>query len=280
VLAETPPADGLRADCANCFGLCCVAPAFAASADFALDKPAGQPCPNLGGDFRCTIHDRLRPSGFPGCTVYDCFGAGQRVAQVTFGGRDWRTAPDTAAPMFAAFAVMRPLHELLWHLTEALRMTTGPLRDELRGALDRTRALTGLDPAGLVALDVDAVRRDVNALLVRASDQARRGTPRPAEHRGADLVGRDLAGRHLARANLRGALLIGADLRRADLTGADVTGADLRAANLAGANLAGTLFLTQAQLDAANGDAATSVPAALRRPAHWPASSDESQVGR
>lgn len=273
MLAESAPADDrLRADCANCFGLCCVAPAFAASADFALDKPAGQPCPNLGPAFRCTIHDRLRPSGFPGCTVYDCFGAGQQIAQVTFGGRDWRTSPGTAAPMFAAFAVMRPLHELLWYLTEALRMTEGPLRDELRAALARTRRLTDLDPAALAALDVDAVRREVNALLVRASDHARRGTPRPLEHRGADLVGRDLSGRNLTRANLRGALLIGADLRRADLTRADVTGADLRAANLAGAKLAGTLFLTQAQLDAASGDSATSVPATLRRPTHWPVS--------
>jgi hypothetical protein len=31
----------LRADCERCFGLCCVAPAFAASADFAIDKDAG-----------------------------------------------------------------------------------------------------------------------------------------------------------------------------------------------------------------------------------------------
>ncbi len=52
-------ADGrhdLRADCGRCAGLCCVAPAFTASADFAIDKPAGQPCPNqpppghAGGD--------------------------------------------------------------------------------------------------------------------------------------------------------------------------------------------------------------------------------------
>ena len=77
---------GLRADCERCFGLCCVALPFAVSADFALDKPAGTPCPNLRGDHRCGIHAKLRPSGFTGCTVYDCFGAGQRVSQVTFGG--------------------------------------------------------------------------------------------------------------------------------------------------------------------------------------------------
>ncbi|GAA2936551.1 hypothetical protein GCM10010446_22160 [Streptomyces enissocaesilis] len=39
---------GLRADWANRFGLCCVALVFAA---FAIDKGAGQPCPNLQTDF-------------------------------------------------------------------------------------------------------------------------------------------------------------------------------------------------------------------------------------
>ncbi len=67
-----PDPDGrrrdLRADCERCFGLCCVAPAFSASADFAIDKPAGQACPNLQAAFRCGIH--------------------QRLAQVTFGKQD------------------------------------------------------------------------------------------------------------------------------------------------------------------------------------------------
>ena len=90
----------LRADCERCFGLCCVAPAFSASADFAIDKDAGQACPHLQSDFRCGIHAHLRQRGFPGCTAYDCFGAGQKVAQVTFAGRDWREAPATAQQMF------------------------------------------------------------------------------------------------------------------------------------------------------------------------------------
>src|SRR5674536_229291 len=109
----------LRADCERCFGLCCVAPAFSASADFAIDKDAGQPCPNLRPDFRCGIHARLREQGFPGCTAYDCFGAGQQVAQVTFGGQNWRRDPQAAQQMFAVFSTMRQLHELLWYLTEA-----------------------------------------------------------------------------------------------------------------------------------------------------------------
>jgi hypothetical protein len=37
----------LRADCKNCFGLCCVALYFSASEGFPIDKDAGQPCLNL-----------------------------------------------------------------------------------------------------------------------------------------------------------------------------------------------------------------------------------------
>jgi len=97
----------LRADCERCFALCCVAPTFSISADFPITKKAGQACPNLQPDFRCGIHPRLRQQGFRGCAVYDCFGAGQKVSQITFAGRDWRQAPITAKQMFEVFAIMR-----------------------------------------------------------------------------------------------------------------------------------------------------------------------------
>jgi uncharacterized protein YjbI with pentapeptide repeats len=273
---QAPPADprrgSLRADCRRCVGLCCVAPAFSASADFAIDKAAGQPCPNLRADFRCAIHSRLRERGFPGCAAYDCFGAGQKVTQVTFAGRDWRRTPRVAAPMFAAFATMRQLHELLWYLTEALDLPAArPLHAALRTALQETERLSDGSPDDLAALDVAAHRREVNALLLRASELARaRAGRRGVDRAGADLAGRKLAGADLRGANLRGALLVGADLRRADLRGADLTGADCRGADLRGADLSGSIFLTQSQLDAARGDRRTRLPASLSRPAHWP----------
>jgi len=261
--------DRLRADCARCFALCCVAPAFAASTDFAIDKPAGVPCPNLLPDFRCGIHDGLRGRGFSGCAVYDCFGAGQQVAQVTFGGRDWRRAPETAPRMFAVFAVMRQLHELLWYLTEALALPAArPVHAELRAALDTTEGLTNGTPDALLALDVAGHRHAVNVLLRRASDLARAGQRR-LDRGGADLAGADLRRADLRGASLRGACLIRADLRGADLGLADLTGADLRGADLADADLSGALFVTQSQLDAAHGDAATRLPGSRRRPAHW-----------
>jgi uncharacterized protein YjbI with pentapeptide repeats len=262
----------LRADCERCFGLCCVAPAFAASADFAINKDAGRPCPNLRPDFRCGIHHRLRQQGFPGCAVYDCFGAGQRVAQVTFGGQDWRRTPRIAAAMFEVFAIMRQLHELLWYLSEALALhPDGPLHDTLSLAFDETDRLAGGGPEGLVELDVAAHRRDVNALLLRASELVRAGSPRrDIDRSGADLIGKDLSGADFRGANLRGAYLIGADLSGADLSMADLTGADLRGADLSGTNLAGSLFVTQSQLDSARGDLHTRLPPSLTRPAHWP----------
>ncbi|MFI5755086.1 pentapeptide repeat-containing protein [Streptomyces sp. NPDC051569] len=261
----------MRADCENCFGLCCVALTFSASADFPVDKEAGKPCRHLRTDFRCGIHRRLRTEGFQGCTVYDCFGAGQKVSQITFGGRDWRGDPGSAERMFAVLPVMRQLHELLRYLTEALTLEPArQLHAGLRDALDVIEGLTRTGPDALLELDVAAHRGEVNALLLRTSELTRaqvRG--RKKNRRGADLFGARLKGADLRGADLRGAYLIAADLRGADLRLADLIGADFRDADLRGADLTGSLFLTQTQVNAAKGDSATKLPPSLTRPAHW-----------
>ncbi|HWM39638.1 MAG TPA: pentapeptide repeat-containing protein [Streptomyces sp.] len=261
----------LQADCASCFGLCCVALPFAASADFAVDKDAGQPCVNLQQDFRCGIHAQLRERGFSGCTVYDCFGAGQKVSQVTFGGRDWREEPGTSQQMFEVFSVMRQLHELLRYLTEAVALPTSrPLRQELRAVLETTDQLTRGTAEDLLHLDVWAHSDQVDTLLLKTSETVRSRVPgRKKNHRRADLIGAALAGAGLRGASLRGARLIAADLSGADLRDADLIGADFRDADLRGADLTGSLFLTQPQLNAAKGSAATRIPSGLDRPAHW-----------
>lgn len=235
----------LEADCGNCAGLCCVAPAFAKSSDFAIDKAPGKPCPNLDqADFRCTIHQRLDKAGFHGCVVFDCFGAGQRITQELFGGRSWRDAPE----MLGLLPVVRQLHELMWLLTEALKLDEAEeLHPQLRSALEETDRLAE-EPRGL---DLDAYRSKLNPLLQRASDLARAKARGRKDHRGANLIGRRMRGADLRGASFRGALLIGADLRGADLRRADFTGADLRGADLRGADLSGALFLTEAQLRAA-----------------------------
>lgn len=265
---------GLRADCGRCAGLCCIAPGFAASADFAVDKPAGQPCPNLLADFRCGIHDSLREQGFPGCAVFDCFGAGQQVTQVTFGGRDWRRNPTIATSMFTVFTVMRQLRELLWYLTEALTLLpAGLLRDEIDRAREQTERLADAGPDELARFDATTFRQSAVPLLTRVSEVVRAEVrDRAPDRRGADLIRANLRGADLRGADLRGAYLLGADLRGADLRKADLLGADLRAADLRGAFLNESIFLTQPQLEAAQGDAATTIPTSLTRPPHWPTS--------
>jgi hypothetical protein len=251
--------------------LCCAAPAFTVSSDFAINKPAGQPCPNLRADFWCSIHDRLRPAGFSGCAAFDCLGAGQKVTQHTFGGADWRSDPDLAEPMFAAFSVMRSLHELLWYLNEALALPLAePFYDDLNDLFASTERITHCGHDELVALNVNEHRLRANAVLLRVTERVRHSAGYlGADHRGEDLAGKDLRDADLAGASLRGALMIGADLRGADLSYADLTGADLRGANLAGADLESSLFISQPQVDSARGDARTRLPSRLSRPAHW-----------
>ena len=175
-MLDTSPEEhpGLKPDCERCCGLCCVAPAFSASEDFAIDKRPGEPCPNLTREFRCGIHDRLRAEGFRGCVAYDCFGAGQKVTQVTFKGRDWHESPLIAAQMFEVFGVMRQLHALLVYLTEALTLHAArPLHGELRLKLHELEGYSEDSPEALLRLDVASHKAEVNDLLLRVSDLVR-----------------------------------------------------------------------------------------------------------
>ena len=273
--AMTPPdttADRLRlrADCERCVGLCCVAPAFGASADFAVDKPAGVPCTHLQADNRCGIHAQLRPRGFAGCTVYDCFGAGQQLTQVTFSARSWRDEAQTATEMFAAFEVMRDLHELLYYLAEAAALAASAnVRRQIEQLQVEVDALTAGTAAALREVDRSGLRSRAGALLLQVSEQVRGDVPADLDFARADLIGRSLKDRRLRGATFVGALLIAADCSGADLRGADLRAADLRGADLTGADLTGALFLTQSQVLSARGDAATQLPAALDRPSHW-----------
>ncbi|EIV92164.1 pentapeptide repeat-containing protein [Frankia sp. QA3] len=268
----------LRADCSRCFALCCVAPGFTASADFPISKAPGTPCRHLDAHHGCSVHDELRPRGFRGCAVFDCFGAGQQVSQVTFAGRDWRTHPGDAPRMFDAFAVMRTLHESLHHLAESRDLltahpatahpataqadaarpaTTRPpagaagragLLGEIEAITAATVALADADADALLAADLPAHRRTVHDLLTRASALLRTGRGDTAGRGPARSQGRGRAGRPRDRGagvarnlgvDLVGARLAGVDLRGAELTGRLLIAADLRGADLRGADLRG-----------------------------------------
>lgn len=264
-----------KADCENCFGLCCVALPFIKSVDFAVDKEGGVPCKNLQDDYRCGIHEGLRGNGYKGCTVYECFGAGQKVSQFTYKGRDWRKDKDAAKEMFQVFPIMQQLHEMLYYLQEALNLwETRPIHNELQKVLDETEALTKLTPIVLIDFNVSNHRVNVNELLLKSSELVRQKVKKDKGHqkkvgKGMDLIGAKLKGANLKGLSWRGAFLLAADLRESDLRYCDFIGSDLRDANLHGANLKGSIFLTQAQVNAAEGDKNTKLPSHLKVPEHW-----------
>lgn len=269
----------LQVDCKNCFGFCCVALYFSASEGFPVDKVAGKPCPNLKSNFSCNVHKDLRSLGLKGCTSYDCFGAGQKVAQITYVGKDWRQVPESTKQMYEVFLIMRQIHEMLWYLTEALTLQpANQIRGELDTMKNKTEHLTLLSPDELIELDLAAHRAAVNALILQTSELVRakalRGRTTISRSQkilggGLDLIGADLRKSDMRGGNLRGAYLIAANLRKVDLSGADLIGADLRDADIRGADLTHSIFLTQAQINTAKGDSETKLPKALTRPAHW-----------
>lgn len=260
----------LASDCARCTGLCCTALQFSAGAEFARSKGIGDVCINQGDEGWCTIHDRLRDTGWRGCTTYECFGAGQRLTE-TVG--PWQ---DSAHPgrIFAAFSALHSLHELLFLLQHAPKVDElEPQQRELvalvRNECTRVEAsATDRVDTGERWAPIGALRSRIGAWMVELSN-AVRGYEPGAELAYRDLAGQDLRTRDLRRAGLRGAVLIQADLRGSDLSGADLLGADLRDADLRGARTEHALFLTQPQLNAASGDATTTTPQWFVRPSHW-----------
>ena len=246
--------DHLSADCANCFGLCCVALPYAKSTDFAFDKDGGVPCKNLMEDYRCHIHKDLRAKGLRGCTVYECFGAGQKVSQSTFKGMDWRSNSELAQKMFNVFPIMQQLFEMLSYINEALnREETKTIYKELNKVYEDTERLTNLDPDNIISLDVPSHRAIVSEILSKVSNlvRANANNKQKKPKMKSEWIGSNLRGANLSGLNLRGALLIASDLREANLRMTDLLGADFRDADLRGADLTGSIFLTQAQINAA-----------------------------
>ncbi|CAM5481532.1 pentapeptide repeat-containing protein [Streptomyces hirsutus] len=113
------------------------------------------------------------------------------------------------------FPVVRQVHKLLVPDRGAHPARGPPVHTDLRRALETTERLTRGTPQDLGELGVDARRRDVNVLLLKASELARSGVRgRRKDRRGADLMGARLKGADLRGVSLRGAYLVAADLRR------------------------------------------------------------------
>ena len=269
----------LKGDCKHCFGFCCVALYFSKSEGFPNDKEAGRPCINLQNDFKCSVHKELRNKGLKGCSAYDCFGAGQKVARDIYGERNWINNPELAKEMFKVFLIIRQLHEMLWYLTEAFRLQSrNVLREEINEIINETIRLTNLDINSILDLDLLQHRLKVNNLLLKTSELIRKKAYRNNKNKlknkrkiggRLNLMGANLKKIDLIGEDLSGALLIASDLRGVDLSCADLIGADLRDADIRGANLRDSIFITQHQINSAKGSYDTQLPSSLVRPIYW-----------
>ncbi|WP_143104072.1 hypothetical protein [Poseidonocella sedimentorum] len=167
----------LTADCGRCAALCCLALHLDAGSRFAIDKPAGAPCPNLdrtGQTHGCTIHGDLTARGFPGCVAYDCAGAGQRITQELYAGKSWRTEPALAAPMMESFRHMRAIHEMLQMLDAAEALPLGAAdRAALREHRDHLARPMTPETAAAAAGDLPELRALLRGLAGALGSAAR-----------------------------------------------------------------------------------------------------------
>ena len=157
----------LEPDCSNCAALCCVVFAFDRSESFGIDKGAGEVCPNLAKDNGCRIFQDRAKVGFQGCITYTCHGAGQRVTQDTFGGRDWRSEPPLVHRMGASLSVLRRIHEQLVLLQAASKLPLGnEHREQLDRLIEKLNPQEGWSEEMLAVYPVDRVCDDVGRFLI------------------------------------------------------------------------------------------------------------------
>lgn len=188
----------LKIDCEKCFALCCTA----------LEK------------------------GMKGCTNFDCFGAGQKVSQFTFKGKNWKEFPELSKKMFEVFSVMVQLHEMMWYLSEIIVLSkNNNIRDSIIHLKNEIENLSCLDSDSLLSLDILSYREKTGLFLKQVIDKTK------------TINSKNTIGGRLD--------LIGADLRDADIRGAD---------------LRQSFFLTQSQINSAIGNLKTKLPEHIEYP--------------
>jgi hypothetical protein len=258
----------LRIDCEKCSGLCCVALYCMKTDGFPDNKQAGIPCKHLLADFCCDIHGQLANKKMRGCLAYDCFGAGQKVTQSSYAKENWKTNPEKANEIFQVFMIVFQLHQMAWYLLEASSLVTDKrIIAEVDALIAENIKMTALAPAEILQIDLTNYQTGVNLVLKKVSNQLAADSFDRIERK-------DYFGKNFKRVNLNGrdfsmALMIAANLEGCSLTGTNFLGADLRDANIKNTDLRESLFLTQMQINAAQGNAKTKLPSSLCRPSSW-----------
>lgn len=263
----------LKIDCSKCFGFCCVALYFSTMDGFPKNKVGGEPCINLNKDFTCKIHKDLNKKNLRGCINYDCFGAGQIVAQHIYKNLSWQDSPQQSQEMYDVFVIIKNLQEMIWYLYDSITFTDNKeMKNKIKYMIKETENFANLSAKDILSINIEEHRTKVNSLLKQVrSDMVQKLYPKRKNDisLGFDFIGKDLRNKNLIGGNLAGALLIGANLQNMNLSGAIIIGADMRDTDIRGCNLENTMYLTQSQVNSARGNSKTKLPVFIKRPFYW-----------
>jgi hypothetical protein len=194
-------------------------------------------------------------------------GASETVARYYVGDRtDPGKEPSTDIAAVLAVIIRRPEKERQRERREGWQL-------ELRGADLRRANLGGAHLEGAVLDGAHLEHAFLSETHLEGAVLGRTHLER-AYLSETHLEGAVLWETHFEGANLGGAHLEDASLWKTHLEGAHLSkahleGAQLSEAHLEGAQLSEAIGLTQAQIDTAIGDAKTTLPDGLSRPAHW-----------
>lgn len=262
-----------RIHCECCSGLCCVALYFAKSDGFPKDKKAGTACKNLQADYKCRIHSQLSEQGLKGCMAYDCFGAGQFITRQMKTSPNWLTIfPKVAEQAFNSFLVVMRVHQTLWYLSQCLILHVPQLEKEKAKALiAEGNKLLEKPLDRLSVLDTQPFTEKSNVYLKHICTFFKSCFPDSNKVSSKNYIGKNMKRKNLTGKDFSMSLLIAANLEQADLYGANFLGSDIRDVNIRNTDLSQCLFLTQIQINGANGNNKTLLPPYLHRPVRWEA---------
>lgn len=257
----------LAINCKDCCGLCCVALYFNKTDGFPENKQAGTPCVNLSVDNTCKIYNQLNAKNLKGCINYDCFGAGQKVAQ------DWKiksglnSNQSLKRDIFKSFEMNRLLNQMLWYLIEAYTICDESKLELISQLIQENRFYTKLIPIKLIALDLENYRNRVNEELKQITLNLSRLSKEQIINK--FQFEKDYSNQELSYLDFTMSYLIASNFEGCKLYCTNFLGADLRDVNIKNTDLSESLFLTQFQINSMIGNNQTKLPDGIAHPIHW-----------
>lgn len=260
----------LKIDCSKCSGLCCTALFFSKMDGFPEDKIAGKPCVNLQYDFRCKIHAELKKRRMKGCLDYDCFGAGQKVTQTIYNNSNWRTEHNKSQQIFDVFLVAFQVHQILYFLAEA--KTIIPARElwnYINTLIKKGIDICNTSPQDILTFDIDEYKKQVNECLRKINSLIKLNYNYKNKVHQKNYIGKRFKEKNFNGMDFSMSLLIATNFEGCSFNGANFLGADTRDTNFSSSDLSDSVFLTQGQVNSAQGNSDTKLPSNLSHPMTW-----------